>query len=67
MNAPAATPPSADPDWDKLEAVCAQAERHRVAGTMTPDEYRRLLDEARDACHGHTEFLEALVPYEPTA
>lgn len=54
-----------EPDWVKLRAISDEAESLHEKGDMTPELYRGLLDRAREACNGHTEFLESLTHFAP--
>jgi hypothetical protein len=67
MSEPAKATERAAPDWPRLTAICDEAERLRVAGQLDQTEFKRLLGEAKEACHGHPEFVEALAPYKPAS
>jgi hypothetical protein len=54
-----------EPDWKTLRQVSDEAESLHEKGDMTPELYRALLERAREACNGHTEFLESLSHYAP--
>lgn len=54
-----------EPDWPKLREISDRAESLFEKGDMTPELYRALVDEAEQACNGHTEFLESLTHYAP--
>lgn len=54
-----------EPDWPTLRAINDEAESLFEKGDMTPELYRGLLERAREACNGHTEFLESLSHYAP--
>jgi hypothetical protein len=60
-------PPGPEPDWQRIRAICDAAQRLRDGPGLTKADFDRLFDEAKKACNGHTEFLEALAPYRPTS
>ncbi len=56
------TPPApSKPDFDRLRAIGAEAERLREEGKWTKAEFDRLFAEATEAAAGHDEFLEFLI------
>ena len=50
----------ADPDFDRLEAIGDRMTALLDGGGWTREAFEALWKEAREACNGHTEFLEAL-------
>jgi len=49
------------PDWTKLKAIGAELETLKERGEWDRAAFDRLIGEAKEAVHGHEQFLEFVV------